>query len=149
DKIQKEAIDALGGNLKKKLKECWGFDCFNRPPDVKDGLGPLADGLPGVDFYYYVAQGSIDYGHFPSHLVRAYGTPKSPKVPPMANVYLAPAVNAPPLESVPDDEIRETNSDIVKKKAHSGYEKLRLVLDKILDHPSQSWETEAKKYGLM
>src|SRR5262249_44378274 len=27
DKIQKEAIDALGGNLKKKLKECWGFDC--------------------------------------------------------------------------------------------------------------------------
>jgi hypothetical protein len=147
DKIQRDATGLLGADLKKKLKECWGFDCINSDAD-KD-FGPWADGLPGVSFYFYVANGSIDYGHFPSHLKRAYGTPGSPKKPPMAKVFLAPAVNAPRLDSVPDDEISETFDAIQKKRAPSDYEKLRLKLDKQLDEKSKgAWETEAKKHVL-
>ncbi len=68
----------------------------------------------------------MNYGHFPSHLVRAYGTPANPKKPPMGKVFLAPAVNDPPLQSVPDDQVGEPFDAIQKKQAaaRSDYEKL-------------------------
>jgi hypothetical protein len=147
DGIMRDATSVLGDDLKKKLQECWGFDCIN-----SDGkfFGAWADGLPGVSFYFYVATGSVDYGHFPSHLVRAYGTPGNPKKPPMAKVFLAPGVNDPPLQSVPDDQVGEPFDAIQKKQAAalSDYEKLRLVLDPKLDGKKGEWETEVKKHHL-
>ena len=114
DAIQRDATSVLGDDLKKKLKECWGFDCINSDGKV---FGAWADGLPGVSFYFYVATGSIDYGHFPSYLVRAYGTPGTPRKPPMAKVFLAPGVNDPPLQLVPDDQVGESFDAIQKKQA--------------------------------
>jgi hypothetical protein len=141
----------LGDDLKKKLRQCWGFDCINSDGEL---FGGWADGLPGVSFYFYVAMGSVDYGHFPSHLVRAYGTPGNPRKPPMAKVYLAPAVNDPPLQSVPDEQVCESYDAIQKKQAAalSDYEKLRLVLDPKLPEKKgekkREWETEVKKHHL-
>jgi hypothetical protein len=147
DAIQRDATGLLGDDLKKKLKECWGFDCIN-----SDGkfFGAWADGLPGVSFHFYVAKGSVDYKHFPSYLVRAYGTPAKPRNPPMAKVFLAPGVNKPPLQSVPDDQVGESFDAIQKKQAAalSDYEKLRLVLDNKLDEKQGAWETEVKKHHL-
>jgi hypothetical protein len=99
--------------LKKKFKECWGFDCINSGGEI---FGSWAGVFPGVSFYFYVATGSIDYGHFPSYLVRAYGTPANPKKTPMAKVFLAPAVNDPDLVMVPDGQVSETFNDIQTKR---------------------------------
>jgi hypothetical protein len=148
DAIMRGATGVLGDDLKKKLSECWGFDCIN---SGGENFGAWADGLPGVSFYFYVATGSIGYGHFPSHLIRAYGTPGTPKKPPMAKVFLAPGVNDPPLQSVPDDQLNESFEAIQKKPVASlsDYEKLRLVLDPKLDSKNKGdWATEVKKHHL-
>ncbi len=49
DAIMRDATGLLGDDLKKKLQECWGFDCIN-----SDGkfFCAWADGLPGVSFYF-------------------------------------------------------------------------------------------------
>ena len=108
------ATSELGEDLKKnRLKECWGFDCINSEGQI---FGTWAAGLPGVSFYFYVVLGSIDYGNFSSHLIFAYGTPQKPKKPPMAKVFLAPAVNDPDLINVPDDQVIESFDAIQKKQ---------------------------------
>ena len=95
DGLMRAATSELGEDLKKKLKECWGFDCINSPGQT---FGTWAAGLPGVSFYFYVAKGSINYGHFPSHLIFAYGTPQKPKAHPafrggwLASITLNPCV---------------------------------------------------------
>ncbi len=151
DYLMRAATSGLGDDLKKKLKECWGFDCINSPGQT---FGTWAEGLPGVSFHFYVAQGSIDYDHFPSYLVYAYGTPQKPRKPPMAKVFLAPAVNDPDLKNVPDDQVIESFDAIQEKQknqpaALSAYEKLRLVLDPLLDSTKKDdWKTEVKKHTL-
>jgi len=113
DGLMRAATSQLGEDLKKnRLKECWGFDCINSEGQI---FGTWADGLPWVSFYFYVALGSIDYGNFPSHLIYAYGTPQKPRKPPMAKVFLAPAVNDPDLINVPDDQVIESFDAIQKK----------------------------------
>jgi hypothetical protein len=105
-----------------------------------------------VYFYFYVASGSINYGHFPSYLKYAYGTPQKPKKPRMANVFLAPGVNVPDLQYVPDDQVIESFDAIQlkqqAKQALSAYEKLRLQLDPLLDPKKGDWATEVKKHNL-
>ncbi len=148
DGLMRAATSQLGEDLKKnRLKECWGFDCINSEGQI---FGTWADGLPWVSFYFYVALGSIDYGNFPSHLIYAYGTPQKPRKPPMAKVFLAPAVNGPDLINVPDDQVIESFDAIQKKQqaALSAYEKLRLELDPLLDSKKGDWETEVKKHHL-
>jgi hypothetical protein len=150
DYLMRAATGQLGDDLKKsKLKQCWGFDCIN-----SDGqkFGTWADGLPGVSFYFYVASGSIDYGHFPSHLIYAYGTPQKPRKPPMAKVFLAPGVNVPDLGFVPDDQVIET-SDAIKQKQQakqvlSAYEKMRFEVDPLLDAKKGEWASAVKKHNL-
>ena len=55
----------------------------------------------------------------------------------MAKVYLAPGVNDPPLQFVPDDQVIESFDAIQKKEAAnqplSEYEHCGRVLDKKLD----------------
>jgi hypothetical protein len=150
DYLMRGASRQLGDDLKKgKLKEFWGYDCINSGGQT---FATWAAGFPGVSFYFYVATGSIGYGHFSSYLIQAYGTPRKPKKPPMARVFLTPATNVPDVISVPDSQLAESFDDIdQKQKAKQGlsaFEKMRLETDPELDKGETSWAAAVKKHTL-
>jgi hypothetical protein len=126
----RQATGALGDCL-PFLKVCWGYDCMYA---LGETYGCWADGLPGVYFYFYLADGSYT-SHFADFWKFAYGSPKQPEPQPMNNVFLAPATRG--IEHLTDQVVFQSADDI-QNKASQGtklipYEEVRKKADPEVD----------------
>jgi hypothetical protein len=140
DKMR-EATATMGDDFRKKLTECWGFDCMYADGNT---YGTWADGLPGTIHYFYLAKGSTA-SYFVEFWRFAYGTHTNPEPKLcMHNVCLAPAVRG--IESLSEGEILQSVDDIQRKKKGgtklSTYEEIRDKVDPLLDDGVAS-----SKYG--
>jgi hypothetical protein len=126
-------------------------------------------------FYFYLANGTLDYTDQDGNLHKiwpyflelwrfAYGTPDKPEKQRMPNVFMAPALNDPKLETIPDQDVfqsyeaislkqRQLKSEADAKKQPqaplSPYEDLRLKLDLAINEPKPKqmldWGDQVRK----
>jgi hypothetical protein len=175
--LMRKITGVLGPDLGPKLKECWGFDCMYESGQT---YACWADALPSqlkssTSFYFYLANGTLEYvdkagnvhevwPYFLELWRFAYGTPDQPEKQRMPNVFMAPALDDPKLEAIPDQDVfqsfeaislkqRRLKSDSEAKKQPqaplSPYEEFRLKLDLAINIPKpkqmQDWGDQVRK----
>jgi hypothetical protein len=118
------------GRYRKKLVQCWGFDCTYGTGQT---WSDWARGMGDVDLYFYFGKGTQGSDADPLGFWRlAYGSPKSPLLDGggLQHVYLAPA-----LPGVDRDSIAFQSTAQIQRKPNgsSPYEDTRKQADPFLD----------------